>query len=181
MASRTTPSARARGQSTSRPQAVMEYAALAAAAASAGKSAADVLSLVAPLLKGKVVLPAQVLRSGRVGAQHRVLVRLTNVTSHGVYVLGLRLERPKDVPLACWDAGGKPIGFDEQAERKTIGLPLWLGPTDAREMVLSFDADATAQTLHHWLWGTLLINYQALGARDPAQTEVDFSIRNEAP
>jgi hypothetical protein len=181
MASRTTPPARTRGQGTSRPQAVMEYVALAAAAASAGKSVADVLSLVAPLLKAKVVLLAQVLRSGRVGAQHRVLVRLTNVTPHGVYVLGLTLERPKDVPLACRDAGGKPIDFDEQAQRKAVDLPLWLGPAAAREMVLSFDVEATAQTLHHWLWGTLVLTYQALGARDPAQTEIDFSIRNEAP
>lgn len=181
MATRTTPSARVRGESAHRPQAVIEYAALAAAAASAGKSVADVLGLVGPLLKTQVVLLAQVLRSGRVGPQHRVLTRLTNVTPHGVYLLGLKLERPKDVPLTCWDAAGKPIGFDEHPERKMIGLPLWLGPADAREIVLSFDADATARTLHHWLWGTLVLSYQALGARDPAQAEVDFSIRNEAP
>lgn len=183
MNKRSVMSARARGETSSRPQAVVpESLALVAAAASAGKSVTDVLGIVGPLLKNKVVLMPQVLRSGRIDTEHRVLLRLTNATSHGVYLQGMKLERPKDVPLACWDAAGKPIGFDESASaRKVIEWPVWLGPGNVREFVLAFDAEATARTLHNWLWGTLVMNYQALGARDRADAEVDFMIRAEAP
>lgn len=178
---RTTPAARARGQAAARPQAVMEYAALAAAVASTGKSVSDVVGTLAPLLKSKVVLLPQVLRSGQVGHQHRLVVRLSNVTPHGVYLEGMKLQRPKDVPLTCRMLTAKPIGIDQAATSEPIEFPLWIGPGEVCETELSFDAEATSRALHNWLWGTVSLTYQLLSARDPAEADFDFSIRTGRP
>jgi hypothetical protein len=150
----------------------------------AGKTVAEAVRYVAPLIKGEVVLLGQVLRSGTVGAEHQVEFRLVNVTGHGVYLREVRLDPPEGVAVQLLRLSREQtisFGEPEPAPAAPVTLPIYVAPSWSVELVCRFDAAATKARIHQWAFARMRFVVDALAARDPVEAVVGFHLRDEAP